>query len=208
MGATTTTVVAPQLVHASLLDDYGSNPSKIEPAPVVVASAATTTTTPSSSTSRVEIDPSLRASYYYPTAKKRYLPRIQKVTAEISACSNALAVQDWETAESFGKTAENAILPLQLYVSSLDGQGLSMSTGFAKQMRQDALDYQAAYKVFDQAVQQRDSATALMAVSQMGVAVADYRQTGRLKDDDGNIPSIDEMKRMAMRRPTVAVAAK
>ncbi|KAL7571257.1 hypothetical protein ACA910_008912 [Epithemia clementina (nom. ined.)] len=193
--------IASQEARAGLLDEYGTNPTKIEPK-VMVASAAA----PAPST-RTEIDPSLRASYYYPTAKKRYLPRIQKVTAEIEACSNALVEGDWETVNSFSKTAENAILPLQLYVSSLDGQGLSMSTGFAKQMRQNAMEYEKAYKQFDKALSKKDSSTALQAVTDMGVAVASYRLAGRLKDDDGNIPSIDDVKRMTMRRPTVAIAS-
>eukprot|EP00522_Entomoneis_paludosa_P007120 CAMPEP_0172447168 /NCGR_PEP_ID=MMETSP1065-20121228/6536_1 /TAXON_ID=265537 /ORGANISM="Amphiprora paludosa, Strain CCMP125" /LENGTH=264 /DNA_ID=CAMNT_0013198403 /DNA_START=145 /DNA_END=939 /DNA_ORIENTATION=- len=201
--ALSTQLLTSQAAHASLLDEFGSDPSKIE-------NKVTTSTTVASSPvgkQSVEIDPSLRASYYYPTAKKRYLPRIQKVSTEIVACTDALLTEDWETVTGFGKTAENAILPLQLYVSSLDGQGLSMSTGFAKQMRQDAADYEKAYKAFEQALKKKDSPQALQAVSAMGVAVADYRQAGRLKDDDGNIPSIDEMKRMAMRRPTVRVMA-
>ena len=193
----------PPQAHAGLLDDYGADPSKIEnkqSAPTAVASSPV-------GSGQVEIDPSLRASYYYPAAKKRYLPRIQKVSTEIGACTDALLIEDWDRVQEFAKTAENAILPLQLYASSLDGQGLSMASGFAKQMRDDALEYEKAYKSFDKALKRRDSPSALQAVSDMGVLVADYRNAGRLKDDDGNIPSIDEMKSMTMRRPTVQIAS-
>ena len=64
---------------------------------------------------------------------------------------------------------------------------------FAKKMRQDALEFEKAYKMFDKALARKDPPSALQAVSDMGVLVADYRQAGRLKDDDGNIPSIDEI---------------
>lgn len=146
-----------------------------------------------------------RTAYYYPTAKKRYLPRIQKVTTEITAIPDALARSDWEAVRTFAKTAENAILPLQLYQSSLDGQGLSMSNSYAKLMKEDALQYEKSYRVLERAILKSDNDSALQAVTGMGVAIADYRQQGRLKDDDGNIPSVEEMRRMAMRKPTVSV---
>jgi hypothetical protein len=196
-----------QEARAGLLDEFGTDPTKIVQ-PQKVSSSSSSSSTAASTTSSERgggIDPTLRASYYYPTAKKRYLPRIQKVTVEMPLVSNAIQTGDWEIAETFTKTtAENAILPLQLYVSSLDGQGLSMSNSYAKQMKGYALEYERLYKVLARAVQKRDANTALQAISDMGVAVADYRQTGRLKDDDGNIPSVDEMKRMAMRKPTLA----
>lgn len=141
-------------------------------------------------------------AYYYPTAKKRYLPRILKVSNEIALIPNALVDGDWATVADFGKVAENAILPLQLYQSSLDGQGLSMNNAYAKIMKQDALQYEKAYQVFAKAVKQQNLDSAQQAVSEMGVAIADYRTQGRLSDDDGNIPSVDEMRRMAMRRQT------
>ena len=144
----------------------------------------------------------LNTAYYYPTAKKRYLPRIQKVSAQIGTIPDAIAEENWAAVAEFGATAENAILPLQLYQSSLDGQGLSMSSSYAKNMKADALQYERAYKVFNKAVQQKNGDLALQALSDMGVAIADYRQMGRLSDDDGNIPSVDEMRRMAMRRQT------
>ena len=74
-------------------------------------------------------------------------------------------------------------------------------------MRADAFDYEKAYQRFAKALQRLDSDLALQAMLDMGVAVADYRQVGRLKDDDRDISSIDEMKRMAMRRPTIAIAS-
>lgn len=143
------------------------------------------------------------AAYYYPTAKKRYLPRIQKASAEIVKVPEAIAANDWEAVAEFAKTAENAVLPLQLYQSSLDGQGLSMSNSYAKVMKEDALQYEKAFKLFAKAIKRNDSETALQAILDMGIAIADYRQQGRLYNDDGkSIPTVDEMRRMAMRRQT------
>lgn len=143
-------------------------------------------------------------AYYYPTAKKRYLPRIQKVTARISEVPQAIANGQWEAVEKFTATADNAILPLQLYVSSLDGQGLSMSNTYAKTMKKDAKNFEASFKDLQKAIKKKDQEAALKAVQEMGVAVADYRQVGRLTDDDGNIPSVEEIRRSTMRRTTQA----
>jgi hypothetical protein len=80
-----------------------------------------------------------------------------------------------------------------------------MSTGFAKVMKDDAVQYEKSYKSFVSALSKKNTNDILQALSDMGVAITDYRQQGRLSDEDGNIPSIDDMRRMAMRRPTVGL---
>lgn len=110
--------------------------------------------------------------------------------------------------KDFYKDADNAVLPMKLYVSSLDGQGLSMANSYAKQMRQDSDVFEKNVLLLSKAIQSQNKDQALFAITEMGVAVAEYRQTGRLTDDDGNIPSVDEMRRMAMRKPTMAIAQK
>lgn len=161
------------------------------------------THTPITSSSSISSSPLLYyTAYYYPTAKKRYLPRIQKVSNEIGTVPDAIDAADWAAVQEFAKTAENAVLPLQLYQSSLDGQGLSLSNSYARRMKEDAVQYESAYQAFGLAIRQRDGSAARQAVSDMGVAIADYRQQGRLSDADGNIPSVDEMRRMAMRKQT------
>ena len=146
----------------------------------------------------------LCAAYYYPTAKKRYLPRIQKVTERIGGVSQYIANGQWEEVEAFAVVADNAVLPMQLYVSSLDGQGLSMSNSYAKVMKNDALEYEKQFKILQKALKKKDKDMALAAVQEMGVAIVDYRQAGRLKDDDGNIPDVAEIRRSTMRRTTQA----
>ena len=142
------------------------------------------------------------AAYYYPTAKKRYLPRITKVTSAIDVVPQQIANGQWEEVEEFRKTADTAILPLQLYVSSLDGQGLSMNNSYAKEMKKNAATFEAQYKLFEKAIKKKDQDAALSALQQMAVAVVNYRQAGRLTDDMGNIPDIQEIRRSTMRRPT------
>jgi len=41
-------------------------------------------------------------------------------------------------------------------------------------------------------------------VQEMGVAITDYRQAGRLKDDDGNVPDVAEIRRSTVQRTTQA----
>jgi hypothetical protein len=94
---------------------------------------------------------------------------------------------------------------LFLYQSSLDGQGLSLSNGFAKIMKDDATLYEKYYRELEIAIQKQNTNDTLQLVFNMNDAITDYRLQGRLSDDDGNIPSIDEMRRMAMRRPTMKV---
>lgn len=146
----------------------------------------------------------IEIAYYYPTAKKRYLPRIQKVTALISEVPQAIANGDWAAVEEFAATCDNAVLPLQLYVSSLDGQGLSMANSYAKAMKNDAKIFESNFKDLQKALKKKDKELALKSVQEMGVAVADYRQAGRLTDSDGNIPSVEEIRRSTMRRSTQA----
>jgi hypothetical protein len=134
------------------------------------------------------------------------LPRIVKASQQIEKLPDAIAAADWETIALYDKDIENAILPLQLYQSSLDGQGLSMSSSFAKEMKKDAVNYEKSYKLFAKALSKKDTNSLLSATTDMAALIADYRQQGRLNsdDDDGTtIPTVEEMRRMAMRRPTM-----
>ena len=64
--------------------------------------------------------------------------------------------------------------------------------------------FEKQYKLFEKAIKKKDKDGALSAVQEMGLSVVDYRQAGKLTDDDGNIPSVDEIKRSTMRRVTQA----
>ncbi|GKY95964.1 hypothetical protein MPSEU_000556900 [Mayamaea pseudoterrestris] len=199
--AVPTIFVAASSANAGLLDDYGTDPKNIEK-----KVAPATAQVPNNAVGKGQIDPTLRSSYYYPTAKKRYLPRIQKLSQELVSIPDAIAESNWELLEDFSKTADNAVLPLQLYQSSLDGQGLSLTTDFAKKMKADALAFQIAYQLYAKALQSRNIDSLRVAVANMAASVSDYRTQGRLTDDlldSSQIPSLEEMRRMAMRRPTM-----
>jgi len=190
--------VQPLVASAGLLDEFGADPSKIaekEKAAVEVVSL-------NASKGAVGIDPTLKGSYYYPTAKKRYLPRIKKVSDAIIAVPDSISLADWEAVGVFAdKVADDAVLPLKLYVSSLDGQGLNMANSYAKVMKKDADVFEVKVKDLQKAVKKQDSEKAIVAVQGMSIALQEYREQGRLTGPDGggDIPSVDEIRRSACR---------
>lgn len=100
----------------SLLDEFGSDSTKI------VQKKAGSEGPEKRMVARSEgsIDPNLRANYYYPTARKRYLPRIKKASDQISLIPDKIAAGDWEAVAGFStKVADDAVLPMKLYTSSL-----------------------------------------------------------------------------------------
>ena len=92
--ATTTTAAQPAL--AGLLDDFGSDPSKIQ------QSTKTVEIVPAGpKKAESVIEPNLRSNYYYPTNKKRYLPRIKRCSDAIPEAATFIGNGDWEAAETF-----------------------------------------------------------------------------------------------------------
>eukprot|EP00639_Heterosigma_akashiwo_P018305 CAMPEP_0206384920 /NCGR_PEP_ID=MMETSP0294-20121207/14907_1 /ASSEMBLY_ACC=CAM_ASM_000327 /TAXON_ID=39354 /ORGANISM="Heterosigma akashiwo, Strain CCMP2393" /LENGTH=212 /DNA_ID=CAMNT_0053835413 /DNA_START=127 /DNA_END=762 /DNA_ORIENTATION=+ len=109
-----------------------------------------------------EIEADLRANYYFPTARKRYLPRVKACADEIDGVKALIEKQDWAAVDAFvAGPAEGARLPLQLYVSSLGGQGLSLEAGFLKTMREEAGAFGAALGALRAAAAARDRPRAL-----------------------------------------------
>ena len=88
-----TTLLIPNTAYASLLDDYGTDPS-VEKQPVKKEQAKNKGKAESS------LEPNLRSNYYYPTNKVRYLPRIKKCSDAIPGAAEAIGVEDWDA----GKT--------------------------------------------------------------------------------------------------------
>lgn len=181
----------------SLLDQFGSDPKKIsqaKPEPVVPATA----TAKSEST----IEPNLRSNYYYPTNKKRYLPRIKKCNDAIPLAAEAIGTAEWETAEQFvDKIADDTILPLKLYTSSLTGGGTNVKVSFTKDMTKAADDFEKAQKTLSKAIKKRDQTASSRALEDLSTALQAYREAGRLTGPDagGDIPSVDEIRRSACR---------
>jgi len=112
----------------SLLEDFGTDPSKINQ-----AASAPPVRIEKKSAANVEstIEPNLRSNYYYPTNKKRYLPRIKKCNDAIPLAANSIGVEDWEAVGDFAlKVADDTILPMKLYTSSLGGGGTNVKVRY------------------------------------------------------------------------------
>lgn len=182
---------------AGLLDDFGSDfknfeVKKVEEAPIGIAAKGVT-----------GIDPTLKGSYYYPTAKKRYVPRIIKVSDNIAAVPELIESADWDAVSTFAnKIADDAVLPMKLYQSSLDGQGLNMKNDYVGVMKDKANLYEQKTRDLQKAVKAQNKEKAIIALNGVNEAIIEYRVAGRLSDSDGSIPSVDEMRRGTMRRPT------
>lgn len=181
---------------ASLLDDYGTDPSKIQQKEATRAVAVSTGKSDS------VIEPNLRSNYYYPTNKKRYLPRIKKCNDAIPGAAESIGANDWVAAKEFAeKVADDTILPLKLYTSSLTGGGTNVKVSYTKTMFQDADNFEKNQKLLVKAIGKQDQELASTALEGMATALQEYRVTANLTGPDGggDIPSVDEIRRAACR---------
>lgn len=187
-----------QPAKAGLLDEYGSDPQKISQATEVQSQTSATVKGKEAST----IEPNLRSNYYYPTNKKRYLPRIKKCNDAIPFAAEAIGTGDWVTADDFvNNIADNTILPLKLYTSSLTGGGTNVKVSFTKDMSDAASKFEKAQKALVKAVKKQDQTSSSRALEDLSEALLAYRTAGRLTGPDagGDIPSVDEIRRSACR---------
>ena len=182
-----------QPAYAGLLDDFGSDPTKIAaPKKAVVVQAKTDS----------NFEPNLRSNYYYPTNKKRYLPRIKKCNDAIPDAASMIGDGNWEAASDFANNvAEDTILPMKLYTSSLLGGGTNVKVTFAKDMTNAAKDFEKAQKALAKAISKKDQTKSSAALGELSSALLAYRTAGRLlgPDGGGDIPSVDEIRRAACR---------
>ena len=184
----------------SLLDEFGSDPNsitanyqkKMPKKEAVVAQKKTES----------NMEPNLRANYYYPTNKKRYLPRIKKCNDAIPDAASMIGEENWEAASNFANNvAEDTILPMKLYTSSLLGGGTNVRVSFAKDMNNAAKDFEKAQKSLAKAITKKDQEKSSAALEDLSSALLAYRTAGRLlgPDGGGDIPSVDEIRRAACR---------
>mmetsp|Transcript_6207 Transcript_6207/g.13377 ORF Transcript_6207/g.13377 Transcript_6207/m.13377 type:complete len:259 (-) Transcript_6207:223-999(-) len=186
-----------QPAFAGLLDDFGTDPTKIN-APKKENREAVVAQPKSES----NFEPNLRSNYYYPTNKKRYLPRIKKCNDAIPGAATMIGEGDWEAASDFAnKVAEDTILPMKLYTSSLLGGGTNVKVSFAKDMTKGAADFEKAQKALSKAISKKDQQKSSAALEDLSSALLAYRTAGRLlgPDGGGDIPSVDEIRRAACR---------
>jgi len=179
-----------------LLDEFGSDPTKIAPKKVVREAGV------SQPKGESNFEPNLRSNYYYPTNKKRYLPRIKKCNDAIPSVATMIGEGDWENAADFAnKVADDTILPMKLYTSSLLGGGTNVRVSFAKDMQNAAKDFEAAQKKLVKSIGKKDQQKSSAALEDLSSALLSYRTAGRLlgPDGGGDIPSVDEIRRAACR---------
>ena len=139
-----------------------------------------------------ELEGNLRAQYYFPTSRLRYLSRIRRACQELSKIRQAIAQGNWNIVLQIAETVlKDAVLPMKLYVSSLAGQGLGLKVTFASQMNTSAENYEKSLQNLKNAATRRNESEANAALSSIEKTIADYRKAGKLEADDfgiGNIP--------------------
>ncbi len=109
---------------------------------------------------------------------------------------------DWEAVADFNnKIADDTILPMKLYTSSLTGGGTNVKVSFTKDMMKAADDFESSQKALAKAIKKQDQTASSRALEEMATALLAYRTVGRLlgPDGGGDIPSVDEIRRSACR---------
>jgi len=199
VGAATILVTTPSPAFAGLLDEFGTDPIKIQQETTTTKNKAPAVAQPKAVSN---MEPNLRSNYYYPTNKKRYLPRIKKCNDAIPGAAEAIGLENWESAQEFvTQVADDIILPMRLYTSSLLGGGTNVKVSFATDMKRATDDFEKAQKKLTKAIAKRDRETSSKALEDLASALQAYRESGKLlgPDGGGDIPSVDEIRRSACR---------
>lgn len=192
--------------YAGLLDDYGTDPNVDKQAEKKKVEQAKNKGKDASN-----VEPNLRSNYYYPTNKVRYLPRIKKCSDAIPGVAVAIGKEDWDAVRDFATVvADDTVLPMKLYVSSLGGGGTNVKVGFAKDMMTAAKSFEKGQAALVKSLGKKDVAKSSEALEGMAEAILAYRTSGRLlgPDGGGDIPSVDEIRRSTKRFRGEAFEAK
>lgn len=197
LAATSVTLTSVSPAFAGLLDDFGTDPTVINKPPPKKTEQAKIKGKPESNS-----EPNLRSNYYYPTNKVRYLPRIKKCSDAIPGVAEAIGSEDWLAIRDFASVvADDTILPMKLYVSSLGGGGTNVKVGFAGEMMKAAKSFEKNQVLLVKSVDKKDTTNSAAALEGMAEAMLTYRTEGRLlgPDGGGDIPSVDEIRRSTKR---------
>lgn len=140
---------------------------------------------------QVEIESNLRGQYYFPTARKRYLPRVKLAWDALPEVEQAASDNRWsEVAEVSQEILLNAVLPMHLYASALGGGGLSIGASFIEKMDKETAVYERSLKKLSKAVKRKEVRVALENLTDMKGAITKYRQLGHLEAADFGIGEI------------------
>jgi hypothetical protein len=195
-AAAAATFLRPWIASASLLDDFGTDPTRIQEKEKQQAEYIATPKPEST------IEPNLRSNYYYPTNKVRYLPRIKRCSDAIPIAAEAIGNGDWDAIQEFAiKIGDDTVLPMKLYTSSLVGGGTNVKVAYAKDMNVCADKFETYEKNLLVAIKKKDLSASSLALEGMASSLAKYRELGNLTGPDGggDIPSVDEIRRAASR---------
>jgi len=175
----------------SLLEEYGTDPAKGS-----LVTSASAADQKEQQQHQSDIEPNLRSNYYYPTNKLRYLPRIQKCSQAIPKAFDSLKRQDWNSLEEFATgVADDIVLPLTLYTSSLTGGGTNVKVSYVKDMNKSAAKYKHFQKMLVDSVKKHDVETTTVAMEGLSEALTTYRTIGHLEDDETSPgSSVDEFR--------------
>jgi len=138
-----------------------------------------------------EMGSNLRGDYYYPTARKRYLPRIKLAydTLEQNGDDIKALIAAQDKVDVAG--------PMQLYVSALSGGGLSISASFMSSMKAAGSDYEVAYRELAQVLKKKNKKDLAKAVEKAKQSLLAYREAGKpvgLTGDDWGVGEIPDCK--------------
>lgn len=140
-----------------------------------------------------EMGTNLRGQYYYPTARKRYLPRVKLAFDSIADAEKATRDKKWTVVDDYAaNTLMDAVLPMKLYASSLGGGGLSINAKFIAEMAKNAEVYEGALSRLSKAAKKKDATSALASLTDLRSAITEYRKLGKLESEDfgiGEVPT-------------------
>lgn len=122
----------------------------------------------------VEIEANLRANYYQPTGRKRYLPKIKRASDNLPRVRDAVVGARWlDVGAAVGADGflDDLVLPMRLYASGLSGQGLSLAAKFVVNMGESADAVDGAVKKLKTAVKKKDEKTAIACLDNIQEAV-------------------------------------
>jgi len=138
-----------------------------------------------------EMEANLRANYYYPTARKRYLPRIKLVADGIGDMEGAVKDGRWGDVKDFvDGVAADAAGPMKLYASALSGGGLSLQGSFISNLEKYTAGYERELNKMKKSVKKKDTGGSLKALDGLNENLQAYRVTAKIDTPDGGVGEI------------------
>lgn len=140
-----------------------------------------------------EIESNLRGQYYFPTARKRYLPRVKLAWETIPDVEEATRSNDWVAINDLStRVLSDCVLPMKLYANALSGGGQNLNSKFIEGMNSQASSYEQSLNKLNAAVKKKQASVVLAQLSDMREAIDKYRRLGRLESSDFGIGEVPQ----------------